>query len=738
MKYTVSILVSLLLLVHSVSLKAADTPPFDEGMWLPMFIKRLNYDDMKKKGLKLTPEEIYSVNSASLKDAIVMLGGGFCTAEIISSKGLLLTNHHCAYDAIQSLSTVENDLLTNGFFAKKIEEELPVEGLTASFLVRMEDVTAKMNTALANAENRQKAILETSRQIEAAATEGTAYEASVKPFFGGNEFYLFVYETFRDVRLVGNPPESVGKFGGDTDNWMWPRHTGDFSMLRVYAGANNQPAAFAAENRPLKPRHHLPISLEGVKKGDFSMVMGYPGSTNRYLRSAGVERAVAQVNPKRVEIRGKKLEIMKKYMDADPTVRLQYASKYAQVSNYWKYFIGQTKGLQRLNVASKKQAEEKKFNAWVNSSEVYKNIYNNALLNIEEGYEQMAKTDMSYFYLVEGIFGTEILPLAFGFAELEAALIQGASNEQLTEVVDGLKQEAATLFKDYHAALDQETLGVMMQMMATDLPEDQQPEIFRVVKNDYEGDFMAFSKAVFSNSFLDEQEKVNTFLANPKADVLSEDLAIQTMSSIMQMYYSQVAPLRTEAQRKLDEGNRLFMDGLRKMNPSVTYYPDANSTMRLTYGQVLDYYPADAVLYSYYTTANGILQKEDPKDPEFVVDERLKKALQAADFGQYGQNGQLRVCFISNNDITGGNSGSPVINGEGELIGLAFDGNWEAMSGDIAFETELQRCISVDIRYVLFLVDKVMGAKNIINELTLKQGKSSTTKEFTELEPKKY
>ncbi|MDW7692326.1 S46 family peptidase [Flammeovirgaceae bacterium SG7u.111] len=733
------LIVVTLLIVSGLASKA--TPP-DEGMWLPMFVERLNYADMKKMGLKLSPEEIYSINNASLKDAIVMLGGGFCTAEVVSSQGLLLTNHHCAYDLIQNHSTVEKDYLKNGFWAKSLKEELPNEGLTASFLVRMEDVSGKILGELKpemTEQERSQKIAEISKGLEEGAAEDGKYEVSVKPFFDGNEFYMFVYQTYTDVRLVGAPAESIGKFGGDTDNWMWPRHTGDFSMLRIYTGKDGNPKEYAEDNVPLKPKKHLPVSLDGVKKNDFTMVMGYPGSTDRYLTSYGVKLAIEQSNPKRVDIRGKKLELMKQDMDSDEKIRLQYASKYASVSNYWKYFIGQTKGLKRLDIYDKKKAQEEAFQNWVNADAARKEKYGKALIMLEEGYKMQAKTEMTWNHLNESVFGTEILPMAYEYSELAGALQQpDADKEAVDKMIADFRESAKKHFKDYNAPTDQKILTALLEMYEADVPADQLPDVFEVIKNDFGGDYAKYANKLFETSIFSSEEKLNKFLDEPNFETLMGDMAMEATTSFLRNYFSKIVPIKKESSALIDKGNRLYVAGLREMNPAKSYYPNANSTLRLTYGQVGDYFPEDAALYSYYTTADGILQKEDPNNPEFVVDPKLKKLIEAKDFGRYGYNGRLRVGFITNNDITGGNSGSPVINAKGELIGIAFDGNWEAMSGDIAFETELQRCINVDIRYVLFVIDKLNGAKHLVDEMTLVTSKPSKAKEFEEVMLEKY
>lgn len=717
------------------------TPP-DEGMWLPMFLDRLDYKDMRKKGLRLKPEEIYSINESSLKDAIVMLSGGSCTAEMISPQGLMLTNHHCAYSAIQSHSSVSQDYLTNGFWAANQQEELHNEGMTASFLVRMEDVTQQVLADLPEGASEEERNTHTSQKmgsIAAEANEEGRYEAVVKPFFDGNEFYLFVYETFRDVRLVGAPPESIGKYGGDTDNWMWPRHTGDFAVLRVYTAPDGSPADYASNNVPLRPKHHLPISLDGVKEGDFAMVMGYPGSTNRYMSSYGVEELVSELNPLRIKIRTRRLELMKQDMEADPKVRLMYASKYAQVSNYWKYFQGQIQGIDRLDVIESKEEEEQAFQNWVSLSAERKQIYGDALKMIQEGIASRAPTNAFYQHLNESLFGTEIVPYAYGFMSLRAALRAEEPDPALVEEeVAALKEGAEDYFDDYHAPTDQKITAALLGMFANDMEKAMMPGVFQEVMAGYNGDFDRYVADMFEQSIFSSKDRVMNFLADPSAEALEGDPVFELVFSVLGTYFQQVQPLRQAASTQLDHGQRLYVKGQMEMYPDKDFYPEANSTLRLTYGQILDYFPQDATLYSYYTTAQGILQKEDPDNPEFVVPDRLKTMIEQRTYGRYGQNGRLRVGFISNNDITGGNSGSPVINGRGQLIGIAFDGNWEAMSGDIAFEPDLQRCISVDIRYVLFVIDQFAKAGHLLDEMTIVDRRDPRTDEFEEAMQEKY
>ena len=708
-----------------ISLKA------DEGMWLPMFVKRLNEVDMQAAGLQLTAEELYSINNSSLKDAIVSFSG-FCTGEVISAEGLLLTNHHCGYGAIQDHSTVENDYLTDGFWAMDRSKELENPDLFVDFLIRMEDVTERV-LAVVNDEmtedERSQAIDAEMKAIKTEATEDNSYICKVKSFYEGNEFYMFMYERFSDIRLVGAPPSSVGKYGGDTDNWMWPRHTGDFSMFRIYAAPDGTPAAYAEENVPLTKElreknnafyHHLPVSLEGVENDDFTMVWGYPGSTDRFLTSWGVEQMLNIKAPTIVDIRDLKLNIMKKHMDADPAVRIQYASKYAQTANYWKYFIGQSKGLKRLGVYEKKQAIEADFTAFANSSDSNKAKYGEALSLIEQAYAASDATEKGANFLSEvGIRGTDVILFTYRANRMIEQLLGTEDAEQKAALISQLQASASEHFKNYNAALDEEQFAKLFAKYQTDVDASQHPSFFTHVDKKYKGDFASFAAKMYAKSFFTDEARFNAFILAPNAKKLSKDLAAMSAGSIVQSYFSMGA-VTAESDAMLGKGNRLFVDGLRKMDPDKVYYPNANSTMRTTYGTVGDYVPADAVHYDYVTTLDGVIEKYVPGDHEFDLPQGLIDLYDAKDYGQYAdKNGDLIINFIHNTDITGGNSGSPVINAKGHLIGTAFDGNWEAMSGDIAFEPELQRTISCDIRYVLFIVDKYAGATHLIEEMDL-------------------
>lgn len=694
----------------------------DEGMWLPMMIKRLNQRDLQEMGLQLTPEEIYSVNNGSLKDAIVSMGG-FCTGEMISDQGLMLTNHHCGYDAIRTHSTVESNYLRDGFWAKTFADEKPNEGLTATFLVRMEDVTERVLAAITDdmtEDERDAAAAEVAGEIEAEAGEGTHYRPDVKSFFGGNEYYLFVYEDFQDVRLVGAPPESIGKYGGDTDNWMWPRHTGDFALFRVYTGPDGKPAPYSEDNIPMTPKHHLPISLDGVEQDDFSMVMGFPGSTDRYLTSHGIEQALELKNPTVVDIRDLKLAIMKEAMDASDAVRIKYASTYAQTANYWKYFKGQSRGLKRLKVYDQKKTLEDDFQKWVNENTARKEKYGEAISLIEAGYKALEPYVKGNTYVMEaGVLSADAILFAFRFSRIYGAYQKAEEEEAKAAMKQRMVDLGEDHFEEYHFETDQKLFSQMLGKYYHDVDPEQHPEFFSYVEKKFKGDFEKYGDKAYSKSIFTDKERYMDFVDNPKEKKLEKDLVAQASEDLMGMYFGANARNK-EANDNLKRGYRLLIAGLQEMKAGEDFYPNANSTMRISFGQVGDYKAADAVHYDYITTLEGVMEKEDPTNPEFIVPEKLKALYQNKDYGRYAdENGKLVVNFISNNDITGGNSGSPVINGKGHLIGTAFDGNWEAMSGDIAFEPELQRTISVDIRYTLFIIDKFAGAGHLVDEMTL-------------------
>ncbi|MBK8949626.1 MAG: S46 family peptidase [Flavobacteriales bacterium] len=716
-----------LLSLLAAALFTAGLSTAHEGMWLLNKLKQINEAEMQKLGFKLTADDIYAINRSGLKDAVVRLGGGFCSGEMVSAEGLFLTNHHCGYDAVQGLSSVEHDYLTDGFWAMTRKDELPA-GFNVSFLQRIDDVSAtvlaELNDGMSEAD-RQAKVAEVGQRLEKEAADASkGISASLKTMFEGNEFYLFVYKTYRDVRLVGVPPSAIGKFGGDTDNWMWPRHTGDFCMFRVYTGPDGEPADPSEANIPFKPAHHFPVSLNGVKEGDFAMVMGYPGSTDRFLSSHGVKLALDVEQPSRVKVRRVKLDIYEKHQATDDAVRIKYASKHAQVSNYWKYFIGQQRGLKRLKVYDKKKAQEDELMAWVNATPERKAKYGELVSLLDKGYAERAKVEKASTYMQEAAFGSEVVVFGFrSFGLLNQLRTDAKDAEKVAAAVARVQASADDFWKDYDPATDQEVTAAMFKLIHDDVDPALQPGVMKTIAGKYKGDFDAWAKALFSTSILTDRKRLDAFLAKPTLKVMEKDLGIQAMESCLTHFRGVIGPMSDAPQTDIDKGYRLMVAALRERTPDRMWYPNANSTMRLTYGTVGSYVPMDAAFYKHVTTANGILEKEDPTNDEFIVPARQKELLAKKDYGRYADaNGELITCFISNNDITGGNSGSPVLNAYGELIGIAFDGNWEAMSGDIAFEPELQRTISVDIRYVLWTIDKFAGAGHLVNEMTLVQG----------------
>ena len=703
----------------------------DEGMWLPMFVERLNYVDMEKMGLQLTPEELYSINNSSLKDAIVGLSNGdrprgfFCTGEIVSQNSLMFTNHHCGYGSIQKLSTVEHDYLTDGFWAKDFSEELPAEGISASFLVRMEDVTEQvfsvLNDTMTWAE-RNAAIAAKSAELEAAASEDGKYNPIIKGFFEGNEYYMFVYQVYTDVRLVGTPPSSIGKFGGDTDNWMWPRHTGDFSIFRVYADAEGNPAAYSPENKPLTPKHHLPVSLDGVQQDDFTMIWGFPGTTNRYLTSYGVDYNVETFYPIIHDIFKLQTDIMDEFMQKDASVNIMYADDKAGLANTWKNFEGQMLMLRKNKVAERKAELEAQFTEWVNADPARVEEYGNVLNTLAENYNALSELSASV-YFPNFVSQTGAIAISAEFAQYVAAA-QSKDKEAIAAAEEALKAiDVDAFFAETYKPLEDKMLVEMLKLYYNTFNAEVNPDFYNLVEKQYKGDVVALANAILEKSIFATAESINAFIAKPNAKKVEKDPAYVVFNAMVNHMVSGLAPFRA-ANQVIAENNHMFVKGLREFyaetQPEKSLYPDANSSLRMTYGSVKDYQPADAVSYDYICTANGILEKYVPGDYEFDVPQRLLELIEAKDFGQYAnEDGELIVCFLSTNDITGGNSGSPIMNSRGELIGLAFDGNWEAMSGDINFEPRLQRTINVDARYVLFVIDKFAGATNLIEELTI-------------------
>ena len=713
-RYTLLILTYLLLICCGLNA--------NEGMWLLPLLEKWNIAEMTKMGLKLSAEDIYSITESSIKDAVVYFDKG-CTGEIISDKGLLLTNHHCAYSYIQKHSTVDKDLLKDGFWASAEEEELPNPGLTVKCLISTEDVTDRINRDLNDTmdENLRNDIISMiSEDIEEEATEDTHYQAEVKSFYGGNNFYLFVYEVFKDIRLVGVPPSSIGKFGYDTDNWMWPRHTGDFSLFRIYTGPDGKPAEYSKENIPYKPRHFLPVSLKGIKAGDFTMVLGYSGNTQRYMTSYGVKEILEVTNPNRIIIRGLRQKIMMEDMMKSEKVRIQYSSKYFSSSNYWKFSIGQSQGLKRLKIYDKKKELEDEFTEWLSQDDERQKKYGNALPLIKNAIEKRQTLLHVIQYLFEAfIRSSEILSFANEAEWLFSAMPENNQNKEIiNSLADELKEQGEEHFADYNAPTDIKITAAMIKLYSENVSEEHHPDFYAVIQKKYKGNYEKYVKKMFSKSIFGDSEKFIKFANCPSVKVLEKDPAYITAKSIYSEFMNDRNNLR-EINNELDKGRRLYIAGLMEMQRDKIFYPDANSTMRLTYGTVGDYSPKDAVNYDYYTTLQGVMEKEEPDNWEFILPPGLKELYEKKDYSRYADNEVMNVCFITDNDITGGNSGSPVINNEGQLIGLAFDGNWEAMSGDIIYEPALQKCICVDIRYILFIIDKYAGAANIVNELKI-------------------
>jgi len=718
----------------------------DEGMWLPMFVERLNYVDMQKMGLQLTPEELYSINHSSLKDAIVGLGstprptGFFCTGEIVSEHGLLFTNHHCGYSAVQKLSSMEHDYLHDGFWAKNYSEEIPAPEMTASFLIRMEDVTNDILGVVTDEmdwETRQMTIQGKIKELQDAASENGKYNPVIKGFFEGNEYYMFVYQVYTDVRLVGVANESIGKFGGDTDNWMWPRHTGDFSIFRVYADKDGNPADYSADNVPLTPKHHLPISLDGVKQDDFTMIWGFPGSTERYMSSYGIDYNVETFYPIIIDIFGKELEVMEEFQKADPAVNLMYADTHAGLANTWKNFIGQCTMLRKNKVSEAKVRLENNFKKWVGEDPARKAEYGDALPNLMRAYEEMGQTAKFIFYpnfvAQAGPAGTSMMFMPYYMAAKEK------DNDKVEAILGQLRgMDVDGLFAETDPRVEHKTFAELLKLYRKAFKEDELPEFYHaIIDKKFKGDIDAFADYVYENSNFATPESIKAFLAKPSVKKMEKDYAF-IVASQMRNQLKEHGNSYRETATVIEENDHVFVKGLREFyaatQPGKSLYPDANSTMRMSYGSVQDYMPADAVHYDYVCTANGILEKYVPGDYEFDAPKRLLELIEKKDYGVYAdENGELIVCFLSTNDITGGNSGSPIMNGKGELIGLAFDGNWEAMSGDVNFEPKLQRTINVDIRYVLFVIDKYAGATNLIDELDIHKSEPQPIREEEEV-----
>ncbi len=697
----------------------------DEGMWIPMLIGK-NYEEMQRLGLRLTADDLYSINHSSLKDAILQFGGG-CTAEMISDNGLLLTNHHCGYDAIANLSTVDRDLLDNGFWAHNLTEELPAQGVTALFLQSMEDVTDKVKAAVGNAtgEEYNKKFDDIRKEIEDKESNRGKLVANVRSYFNGNQFFLLIYKRYTDVRLVGTPPKSLGKFGGDTDNWMWPRHTSDFSMFRIYADENNEPKPYNDKNVPYHPRKFLPVSAKGEHEGDYAMIFGYPGRTNRYEVSYGVDLAINVTNPATVTCRDLRLAIMRRHMDMNKATYLQLTSSYSSIANYWKYFIGQTEQLKRLDVVSSKAAAEAEFTKWERAN----NMNDGLMGKFAAMYKDYTPYAKHTTYLTECFRAPSISRMATAMKPLYDAYERNdgkLADDSLAKYIRIAKSGYSATLKTYDLATDKEMFAEMTRLFYQDVAKDQLPDIYasKIIKDKDDkslGQYTQYTDYVFSHTFLADSNSFNEFCKSPSFSKLKKDAAVQYALSFVTNYTKNYQPKVEAFSSKRAELSKEYVHELMEQQKDKLSYPDANSTMRISYGSVLSYDPQDGVHCNYFTTLDGLIAKYKPGSDEFDAPQSLIDLYKAKDYGRYAdKDGSLHTCFITNNDITGGNSGSPVMNANGELIGAAFDGNWEAMSGDIAFDKKYKRTIVCDIRFILFLIDKMGHADNLIKEMDVR------------------
>ena len=697
----------------------------DEGMWIPILIEKFNIEIMQEKGFKLSAEDIYSVNQASMKDAVMIFGGG-CTAELISDKGLLITNHHCGYSRIQSHSTVAHDYLTNGFWAMSQEEELANPGLTVTFLKWMKDVTEEVLEGIEDGiseekmfDIKQKNII----KIKEEAIEGTHFTAQVKPFYYGNQYFLFVNETYKDVRLVGAPPSSIGKFGGDTDNWMWPRHTGDFSMFRIYAGKDNEPAEYSPDNIPFKPKKFFPISLKGTKPGDFTMVFGYPGSTYEYVPSFHLQMLTGDIYPELIDVRTKKLEIMQNAMEKSPEVRIQYSAKAAGVSNSWKRWKGEIRGLDKLDAVIKKQEYEKRFMEWTGANPDRNLRYGKLLERYEKVYGEIAPVSLAQSYLREVFFsyGVENISLVSGFSKLVSLIENGASPEEINKVLESLRGRTAGFFKNYDPATGDALAVAMLSMFEKNVPGEYYPEEYKKIMEKYNGNYQTWIKMVRKKSLFMDEEVLLGFLNSFKAsDVkkIKKDPVYMLAQSAGEAY-GKIRSDYGKLNQELESLHRIYMKAQMEFEPEKLFYPDANFSLRVSYGEVSGYDPRDAVFYKHYTTLEGVIEKDNPEIYDYDVPEKLKELYLKKDYGRYSQDGKIPICFLATNHSTGGNSGSPVIDAEGNLIGINFDRAWEGVMSDLMFNPEQCRNISIDIRYALFIIDKFAGAGYLLDEMTL-------------------
>lgn len=696
----------------------------DEGMWIPLLIEKYNIKLMQEKGFKLSADDIYSVNKACMKDAVVNFGGG-CTGELISPEGLLITNHHCGYGQIQEHSSLEHDYLTNGFWAMSRPEELPNPGLTVTFLKWMEDVTNQVLEGVTEGQDpadREKVIAANIEKIRLKAVEGTGYRAFVRPFFMGNQYFLFVNETFRDVRLVGAPPSAIGKFGGETDNWIWPRHTGDFSLFRVYAGSDNKPADYSKDNIPYRPAYYFPVSLKGVKEGDFTMVFGYPGTTTEYVPSYYVDMVKNYLDPKLIVVRSVKIEIMEAAMNTGPLLRLKYSAKKSGIANSWKKWQGEILGLEKMNTIGKKEEYEGKLSEWIRADESRRSKYGNLLPSYKTLYSALREYTLVNNFTIEVMNGVETIGFSRGVSRLVDLYDKNAGVVEIEKAKSDLIAASADFFKDYDRETDRKLFVSLMKMYGETLEIKWQIPEYTKLKNACKSDFEKISGKLYERTVFADQEKYTSFIGKfnkTMADRIKKEPFYVLAAGSNDFLGKSVKPELNRLSAEIQKLNKDFMTVQMEFESGKVFYPDANSTLRVAYGTVKGYFQRDAVYFTPYTTLKGIIEKDNPSIYDYDVPDRLKQLYKDHDYGRYSQDGEVPVCFIANNHTTGGNSGSPVISSEGYLIGVNFDRAWEGVASDMAFNPDQSRNISLDIRYALFIIDKFAGAGYLLDEMTI-------------------
>ncbi len=694
-----------------------------EGMWIPTLLNKYNIEEMKQMGFKLTAGDIYSVNNVSMKDAVVLFGSG-CTGEVISNEGLLITNHHCGFDAIQNHSSVEHDYLTNGFWAKNHQEELTNPGLSVKFLEHMDDVTAQVlsGTEGKSADSVTAIIAKNTKKIISAAIENGKFEAAVQPLFYGNQYFLYVYQVFRDIRLVGAPPSAIGKFGGDTDNWMWPRHTGDFSLFRIYAGKDNQPAAYSPDNVPYKPRKFFKISIKGIQPEDFTMVMGYPARTQEFLPSEAIRQIMEQGNPDKIGIRDVKLDILSADMEKDAKIRIEYAAKYASTSNAWKKWQGEVKGLKRLNAIQTKQDFENEFRNSIGSNSERQQKYGNVLPELERLYSEFAPYTKAFDYYSEIVMcGTDLFNIISFFDPIEQRWNQ-LSPEDQQKIQKAVDEKIDEFFNEYNQPTDEKVFVALLQIYAKNMDTKFLPEDFKLLMSKANNEEQI--KKIYQKSVFSDAERLKALASKLKAKSLKQlalDPAFLLFRSLKNNYLTNVDPQYVSIQNQIDQTMKTYVAGILEMREGKPLWPDANKTLRISYGKVEGYMPMDGVRYSYSTTLKGIMEKDNRDIYDYNVPQKLRELYRQKDYGRYGKNGDLNVCFTASNHTTGGNSGSPVLDAEGNLIGVNFDRCWEGTMSDLMFDPDRCRNIILDIRYTLFLIDKFAGAGYLLDEMKIEE-----------------